>query len=161
MDPETKGVVRAHPALLNQARSLEVDNGDVAMSRNNGVAASTGEILCILDGDDYYSKNWIERNVYFIRKYGEDVILHPELAISFGSKIECQRNIDQTAPAYDAADLLLHNYWAVWTSSRRTTYERCPYQRRGPSTSGFGYEDWHWNCETIARGYKHRIGEIL
>ena len=158
-DKETAAIVRHHPDFLNQGRALEVDNGDAATSRNEGIRAATGNIVCIADGDDYYSENWIERSVHGLKAYGHQAIIHPEIVVTFGDSNFYHRQIDQKDPDFNAAGLLSHNYWVAWASSWKDTFERIPYQRTAPAQTGFGYEDWHWNCETIASGYVHHLAE--
>jgi glycosyltransferase involved in cell wall biosynthesis len=53
-------------------------------------------------------------------------------------------------------DLLEYNYWASICAAKRSVLVAHPYETttREP---GFGYEDWHWNCETLADGIEHRV----
>ena len=47
--------------------------------------------------------------------------------------------------------------WVIWWDGDllREIYGRFPY-RPNRLDQGFGFEDWAWNCETIAAGLKHR-----
>lgn len=152
---ETKQTVRRQTCDDSTVNILEVDNGDLGLSRNDGLDAARGEIICIVDGDDLYSPNWIERTVTCLRDYGTRAVVHPELAISFGAKYEVFRMIDQSDPAYDPAALFTINYWCSWVSGFRDTFLSVPYGATG--NTGFGYEDWHWNCAIIVAGFEHRI----
>lgn len=157
-DPETEAVVCGHPVMLNDGRTIKVNNGDLGLSRNDGVSASKSEIVSIMDGDDYYSKNWAERSVFYIRYHGNKTIIHPEIVVSFGTVNNFCRQVDIEDDIYDPSGLMAYNYWASWTSSRKETYKDIPYCDIPKISSGFGYEDWHWNCETVAAGYEHRLG---
>ncbi|MBF0127509.1 MAG: glycosyltransferase family 2 protein, partial [Magnetococcales bacterium] len=157
-DPETRAVVLAHPELSSQARAIEVSHRDPGLSRNAGVSNAAGAILVMLDGDNYYSSNWLERSFHYIRKWGNDVILHPATKMIFGDdRYTIVRQHDQESDHYDPAGWLVHNFWDTCSAASRKIYERCPYQPTQVALTGFGYEDWHWNCETVASGYKHKV----
>ena len=158
-DMETEAVVRNHPDFLHQSCAINVDNGDAGTSRNDGVKIARGNIICIADGDDYFSQNWLERSAHCLKALGNKTILHPEIVVSFGDTHSYHRQIDQSDPTYNVAGLFSYNYWVSWASSRKETFEQCPYQRTSQAESGFGYEDWHWNCETTAAGYVHHIAK--
>jgi hypothetical protein len=111
----------------------------------------------VLDGDDYYSTNWIEQAWLALKKYGVKTIFHPEIVMSFGIHSVYARQINQDDASYDKLGLLMYNYWSAWMFASRSVYEDCPYVTARTIETGFGYEDWHWNCETIAAGFKHRL----
>lgn len=158
VDDETRNVLLAHPAKSDHVRIIESSYRDLGASRNLGIAAAHGTAIAILDGDDYFSTNWIERAWHYLREYGPQSILHPEVVVNFGTHSAYCWQIDQiTHRHYDRAGLLIGNYWTSWTFALRTVYIQCPYVTTHPLETGFGYEDWHWNCETIACGYQHRI----
>ena len=153
----TREIVKRYPIMNNKTTMIEVNNGDLGLSRNDGVAASCGEYITILDGDDYYSFNWITQSLHCARIFGNQAILHPEYVISFGTHNVYHRQINQVEEYYDPAGLLLSNYWAAWTFAHSSVYKNIPYQKTSVSETGYGYEDWHWNCETIAHGYEHQL----
>jgi glycosyltransferase involved in cell wall biosynthesis len=157
IDYETEAVLLAHPAYSENTRVIYVDCLDAGASRNAGIAISRGKAIAILDGDDYFSSNWIERAWYSLKEYGDNVILHPEIGINFGTESLYYWQVDPSGQHYDINGLLMSNYWTSWTFAARSVYESCPYRPTRPAETGFGYEDWHWNCETIATGFQHRI----
>jgi glycosyltransferase involved in cell wall biosynthesis len=158
-DSETEAVVRAHPECNDHAQVVAANYGQLGLSRNAGVRASQGRIICIVDGDDYFGENWIEHAVDALGRFGDRAIVRPEMVVSFGAYNHYAWQVDQKDAAFDVAGLLCYNYWTSWSASRRETYERIPYQSTNAVATGFGYEDWHWNCETIAGGYEHRTVE--
>lgn len=158
VDAETRKVVIAHPVTkLKNSRIIEVHHRDLGASRNSGIKVSKGKAIAILDGDDYFSTNWIERAWFFLQDFGAHSILHPEFVINFGAHSAYCWQIDQQGKYYDRAGLLVGNCWTSWTFAMRSIYEQCPYTTTRTIESGFGYEDWHWNCETIALGFEHRL----
>lgn len=157
VDDETREVLMAHPAVAGNVKIVETIYRDSGASRNAGVQAANGVAIAILDGDDYFSTNWIERAWACLNEYGDSAILHPECVINFGAHLAYCWQVDQAGKYYEQDGLLLSNYWTAWVFAKRSTYIECPYSVARPDQTGFGYEDWHWNCETIAAGYEHRL----
>jgi|WetSurSiteA1Bulk_404760.scaffolds.fasta_scaffold00392_3 glycosyltransferase involved in cell wall biosynthesis len=157
VDEETLATLLAHPANLATVKMIHVDFLDSGAARNAGIAAACGKAIAIMDGDDYFSTNWIERAWHSLKEYGTQAILHPEMFISFGAEFAYGWHVDQLSRYYDKHGLLMNNYWTSWTFALRSVYERCPYVTTRTAKTGFGYEDWHWNCETIAAEFQHRL----
>ncbi len=154
---ETREVLMAHPAAAGKVQIVEVVNRDLGASRNSGIQLARGAAVAILDGDDYFSKNWIERAWFYLKEYGDQAILHPEFVVNFGAHAAYCWQVDQAGQYYEQDGLLVNNYWTSWTFAKRSVYLKCPYSVTRPLQTGFGYEDWHWNCESIAAGYEHRL----
>ncbi|WP_303851733.1 glycosyltransferase family 2 protein [Seleniivibrio woodruffii] len=158
IDEETGRVLENHPADRDIVKMLEVDCKDAGKSRNEGIAAASADTIAIFDGDDLYSENWIERSMYYLKQYGDNVILHPEYMVTF-DQIKCfGRQIDQTENKFSIDGLLTSNYWtSAWTIARKSVYQKVPYVGTHVKETGFAFEDWHWNCETVAAGFVHRL----
>lgn len=158
VDMETKAVLKAHPVtLLDSTIILEVDCRDAGAARNAGVNVANGTAIAILDGDDYFSTNWIERAWSTLKEYGANAVLHPEFVVNFGTQAAYCWQVDQKGQYYDKAGLMTGNYWTSWTFAYRDAYKICPYITTRAIETGFGYEDWHWNCEVISHGFVHRL----
>lgn len=157
IDTETRRVLMSHPALHTSIKVIEVNHRDLGASRNSGIAAAQGKTIAILDGDDYFSTNWIERAWHFMHEFGQNAILHPEFVINFGEHTAYAWQVDQAGQYFDINGLMAGNFWTSWTFAARTVYLTVPYETTRPRETGFGYEDWHWNCETIAAGFEHRL----
>jgi len=148
--------VFSHPARVAVSDILEVDYGNSGASRNAGIRIAGGKSIAVLDGDDYYSENWIERALYSITSLGHNSIIHPEYVVSFGIQSAYSRQPDQAEIVFKPYSLLSSNFWASWTCARREVFLSHPYASQSLK-NGFGHEDWHWNCETAAAGLKHRV----
>lgn len=157
VNEETREVLMAHPSAAGNVRIVEVAHRDAGLSRNSGIQVANGAAVAVLDGDDYFSKNWIERASLYLREYGNQAILHPEFVVNFGAQAAYCWQVDQRGQYYDPDGLLLNNYWTSWTFAKRSVYLACPYSESRPAQTGFGYEDWHWNCDVIAAGFEHRL----
>ncbi|PVZ88262.1 glycosyltransferase family 2 protein [Serratia sp. S1B] len=154
---ETREVIMSHPVAAGNVLIVEVSHRDAGASRNSGIQAARGIAVAILDGDDYFSTNWIERAWHSLKEYGDRAVLHPEMVVNFGAQQAYCWQVDQIGPYYDPDGLLVNNFWTCWTFAKRSVYLECPYSVTYPLQTGFGYEDWHWNCELIAAGYFHRL----
>lgn len=157
VNDETREVLMAHPAASANVQIVEVTHRDLGASRNSGIEVARGTAVAILDGDDYFSTNWIERAWFYLKEYGDQAILHPEFVVNFGAHAAYCWQVDQAGQYYEQDGLLVNNYWTSWTFAKRSVYLRCPYSVTRALQTGFGYEDWHWNCESIAAGYEHRL----
>jgi len=139
---------------------LDAQNKDLGLSRNAGVQASSGEYIAICDGDDYYSQNWFASALTTQRmapaaEYNR-LILHPEYVVSFGAHFSYARQVSRTENR-NPLGLFADNWWCAWTIAHRSVFLDVQYTRNDLVTNGFGFEDWHWNCETIAQGFIHDI----
>lgn len=156
-DGETARIVREFPGLRDTDQVLEVDFGDLGMSRNAAVAQARGAYVAICDGDDLYAGNWFARCIEFDRHLAENIVLHPELVVLFDQCNVHSWQRDQSHPDFDMDCMLVINPWNSCCFARREIFDSHPYVTARPGETGFGYEDWHWNCETVAAGLVHRV----
>lgn len=155
---ETARVVGAHE-LTRNGLVVEADFGDLSASRNAGIAASNGRYVGVLDGDDYCSENWVAAAVVYLksRPARSSLIAHPEYVASFGAIEDFVQQVDQEDALFSESVMLTHNFWNSVSLAERSVYERFPYALNGSNQTGFGYEDWHWHCQTIAAGFVHKV----
>lgn len=156
-DAETRRVVRNHPVLRDGDVVHDVNYRDLSTCRNHAVGHARGNYIGTFDGDDYFSANWISRCVELIRKEGETRIFHPEIMVAFGAWNAYWWQVDQAEDYYRPGALLVTNYWNACAFAAKSVFEQCPYHVSRVGEAGFGFEDWHWNCETIAQGLMHRL----
>ena len=156
-DPETERAILQHPALRSGDVLHHVELFDLSLCRNYAIEHASGDFVATLDGDDLFSENWIAAAVAFIVEHGPTTIVHPQLMIAFGTWNAYWEQIDQTDPRFLPETLMSLNHWNACTVARREVFTGCPYVYARVGESGFGFEDWHWNCETISRGYVHRV----
>lgn len=156
-DAETKRVVTGHPSLRDKDQVHEVNFRDLSSCRNFAIERANGQYIGTFDGDDYFSKNWIARCVELIEADGDSNIYHPEILMAFGGWNAYWWQVDQLKEYYRPGALLTMNYWNACAFAAKSVFEKCPYQVSRVGEAGFGFEDWHWNCETIHEGYVHRL----
>lgn len=151
-DDVTRSVLTS--GLGPDARILETDEGDPGQARNRGVDKATGEYVCFLDGDDLWSYNWLTE-AYKLVAHRPDVVGHSHCNIIFGEAKNIWWHVDSEGPLFDPLYLEWGNYWDALTFARTEIYRRFPFKANNLDV-GFGHEDWHWNCETIAEGFAHK-----
>jgi glycosyltransferase involved in cell wall biosynthesis len=145
-------------AMALGARTLELGVDDLGLARNGAVAASPSRYVAFLDGDDLWTANWLVDAYRAASRESREVVWHPEANLYFGAEGETRwsLHIDMDAAPPDCwTRLALRNLWTSPTFARRDTVLRLPY-RRTKLGEGLGYEDWCWNCETIAHGIVHK-----
>lgn len=156
-DVLTRGFVVNCPDLDGSETIVETQVGDLALARNAGVAACRGKYICTLDGDDLISTSYFLKHLKEAACMEGQFILHPEMVLSFGMYNAYNWQVDQAGDYYDERALMAVNPWISASFSTRELYETIPYVACYPKQTGFGYEDWYWNAETIARGVTHRL----
>lgn len=157
-DDETSRIVDAHHASGVIDRVLRLDCGDLGLSRNAAIEQATGEWILICDGDDYLSADFIVRCWHSVEGR-TGVIVHPELIVTFEAEAGLWWQTSSLEADFDASCMLVTNPWNACSFAERATYLQTPYLLARPGESGFGFEDWHWNCETLALGYPHLIAK--
>lgn len=160
IDDETRRVIDIHARADDLApvvlRLLEVDNGDLGLSRNDGIAVASASIIAVLDGDNLVSTEWLVSGLAAVREHGSRTVVHPETIISFGA-----RHTRWGLAPGDAADFPLGllaavNPWDACVIAHREVFETVPYLYLPPSL-GYGPEDWAWNLQTLDAGISHVV----
>lgn len=152
-DSETRRVVQQHPDLSPRDRVIDLMFDDVSLSRNYAIQECESKWIGIFDGDDHVSENWLAGAMHRLEQTDKPSIVHPQLVITFDSVSQFREQPDQSLVKLDKRGLLVTNFWNVCSFAARDDYLAVPYVSTG--SDGFGFEDWHWNCEVIAAGYQH------
>ena len=153
-DDKTIAVVEGHDGRRRHDKVLRVLHGDLGMSRNEGVSRATGEFVATLDGDDYYSLNWLtQAHKTAMGSGAAKQVVQPSFIISFGESRNIMKVPNQQTDIVPTEALLTINPWGSSFFVRRAAIADCPYQETRAEATGFGYEDWHWNLEMLARGF--------
>jgi glycosyltransferase involved in cell wall biosynthesis len=157
-DAETRRVAHAFAARNSLVSICEVEVRDLSLARNAGVQAARGDLVGTHDGDDLYSTNWLASSATKLELEPQRSILHPELTVVFGQTTWYFWQFDQTdTERYRPHAMLRVNFWNACSFAERRVYLEHPYQVARVGEAGFGFEDWHWNCETVAAGIVHLV----
>lgn len=131
-------------------RIFENSYRDPAKSRNFAIGKARGKYTAILDGDDMVSRNWLIDSYNMIKKYKKDVILRPNFMVHFGGD-DPHHNIwlleDSFTKEEDALIMSHYNRWPNILFTATDLLKRIPFK---PTSDGFGFEDWLFNCDTRA-----------
>lgn len=132
------------------------DYGDLGLSRNHGISLSAGTYVAILDADNLFCLNWLFDAAGYLGSRSAETVVHPEYQMVFEAQNFAFRQISSTDPSFEVRNLIEYNYWDAVCMARREVFVGHPYEST-TSTEGFGFEDWHWNCETLADGIEHHV----
>lgn len=156
-DDFTKSKIRSAAEHLARCDIMEVDFGNLGASRSAGIARCREEIVFFLDGDDFLSFNWFEGALNFFRNQGADgrrLIAHTQYFVGFDKQQFVRVGLDSRDPDFDPLSLAADWFFCNNLACHRAIFDDVPIEPYDHA-SGFGAEDWHWSCETIARGYAH------
>lgn len=155
-DDRTREVARS--VLGDQPRYVESTAGDLGLARNRAVDEASGTYACFLDGDDLWGFRWIARAFEAAESAERDAIWHPATNFVSGKMPHVYHHVGSEHRMFKASRFRLHNGWTALSFARTSIYRDIPYP---PNLlkSGFGYEDWSWNTETLRRGIPHRVVE--
>ncbi len=139
-----------------RTRVEQVDFGDQGMARNHAVGLAAGSHVAFIDADDLWSENWLVEAWKLCGRDPARIIAHPELDWFFQENGNLFFHIDQTDPDFDPLMLRFINCWDALCMAPRKACLEVPFPSRDIDT-GFAFEDWQWNCETLEKGYVHRV----
>lgn len=131
---------------------VQVAYKDLSKSRNNAALLARGEYLAYIDADDLMSANWLLEGYRLAVQRGG--IIHPQYSITFGDDHLVWEKRDSNNKDYDTLCLIDNNLWDSPSIAARKIFIDHPYH---PNGNGFGYEDKHFNSQTLASGIHHRV----
>lgn len=137
-------------------RRLETSYADQGRVRNAAAAVAGAPYVAFLDGDDLWSQNWLVDAYAACLADPGRVIAHPELDWVFEGEEMLAFFPDGEDPAFDPASVRVTNPWDALCMAPIAAYRDHPFAGRAIE-AGWAFEDWHWNMETIAAGYRHVV----
>lgn len=125
---------------------------DPSKNRNFLISKSDGEYILFHDGDDLFSGDYLVTAYAQARSMGFPCIITPGFVIPFDeTKIHyIQKYYGTESPQFCKSSFFSTNSFTSQNLVHRKIYEEVRYAE---NTKPYGYEDWHWNTEVIARGY--------
>jgi glycosyltransferase involved in cell wall biosynthesis len=136
-------------------RVLITDHGDPGPARNSAVDAAKGQYVAFLDGDDLWSEDWLAEAHRVCAQNPQTTVAHSEVDVIFGRERVMFWHVDSLDPTFEADFLRYGNYWDAMSFAARSIFRKFPFADND-LRRGFGHEDWHWNCVTLAAGIHHR-----
>lgn len=141
---------------LTRTHLLEVDCGDPGLARMQGIASSSAPWVCVLDGDNLMSADWLVRAHRTARDHGARCVVHAEQLVVFESRWALWPQLASSDPGFRRENFFDRNYWDTFCLASRQVFDEIPYAPTARS-SGFGPEDWHWGMETIHARIDHLV----
>lgn len=134
-------------------KHIEVDHGSLGLARNSGISMAEGEYVWTADADDLVSYNSIAA-MYAVAKNDPQAVVFPEYLIAFGEAYWVARYFDDSVVT--TADFIYGHPYISRIFLKRKCLEGMKFHDLRLS-SGFAYEDWHFNCELRARGMRFKV----
>jgi glycosyltransferase involved in cell wall biosynthesis len=128
-------IAKSYPKV----RYLRQSNQGVAVARNNGIEASDGELIALLDQDDLWVPNKLSRQV-------RHLLAHPELSCVI-SKVEFFLESGVGRPAWLKEELLSTSQSGYFPSAllaRKTVFEKIGYF--DPKYKAASDSDWFFRA---------------
>ncbi|MBM6596243.1 glycosyltransferase family 2 protein [Microvirga pudoricolor] len=141
---------------FSAVRQTNIMAGSLSLSRNAGIAEATGEYIETADGDDLVSYSFIDRMCEEAAKLGDGAILVPKYIFGFGYRYRLGEYFNQDQIHPEA--MLKHHLYSSKIVAHRSLFEKLRFTHV-PASSGYAYEDWHFNCEAMALGYRFHAVE--
>jgi len=132
---------------------LNVSFKDLSQSRNNAVEQANGQYVTFIDADDLMSADWLAGALHTQRTHPGSIV-HPEYSITFGDDNLIWKKRDSKDLTKDILCLIDNNLWDSPCLAPRSIFLTHPYI---PNGNGFGYEDKHFNSETLSATIPHRV----
>lgn len=137
-------------------RLMETSHADQGRVRNDVIGRVAAPYVAFLDGDDLWSQNWLVDAYATCLADPGRVIAHPALDWIFEGEEMIAFFPDGRDPAFDPASVRVSNPWDALCMAPLAAYQDNPFAARAID-EGWAFEDWHWNMETIAAGYRHVV----
>lgn len=153
-DEKTKAVIKSIEPKID--RLIVQENQGQSSARNNGINAARGELIIVLDSDDYFEPTFTKRAIEIISN-SDDV----KIATCWGRRItEHEILIDIFKPGGGALNsFLLQNGCFGSCMFRKSDWERVGGYDESMKQ---GFEDWEFYIRLLSdRGVAYVIPEVL
>lgn len=131
-------------------RIIETSNASLSASRNIGIDHVQTEYTGFLDGDDFFSANWVQEAITLQIQSTKNILCMPGYVLSFGK----HTGIQTIVPSREIPEVQMMNnhYWVSSSFSRTDLYRQIPYNEKIGKKTKFAFEDWDFNLRCIASG---------
>lgn len=136
------------------ARTVLVNNGSLGLSRNDGIALTRGTYILTADADDLISFNIIAAGIEAVRTHSGPALFFPQYYHAFGMDPHLYE-LYPLSVVTPQAMVGSHPYVSRFFARRADIGQLQFHDLR--LSSGFAYEDWHFNMKSVAAGLDLRI----
>lgn len=154
---ETRACIEQY-AKQTEIKIFSTEYGDPGLARNSIIRKTKGEFIAVIDADDVVTPNWFIEAMKRIRAEDGLVLVHPEVEVRFNKEKIFSIDIrkDSQNMYLNTLSLFGDNRWCSIALGRRKAFIKYKYS---VSKNGFGFEDYYFNCVTIAGGVKHLVAK--
>ncbi|MCW2284702.1 glycosyltransferase involved in cell wall biosynthesis [Rhodoblastus acidophilus] len=133
---------------------IEVDNGSLGLSRNDGIAASQGEFIMTADAGDLVSLNIVVENCHAAGAQGDRALFFPQYYLAFGAEPHLYEmySLDVTTPHA----LVGSNPFVSRLFARRSQLSGLAFLDHR-LFSGLDCDDWRFNLQAVGAGFDLRV----
>jgi glycosyltransferase involved in cell wall biosynthesis len=153
--PETRSWVQSYASdAFDAIRIIELDNGSLGLSRQDGLETARGRYVQFCDEDDLVSSNTTLQCFLTTIDKPPTTIVVPEYLYGFGSKhlLAVYFGSEHIPPL---AFLAQHPYVSrLFVHRDISKHVRFTDVRLGP---GYAFEDWHFNATAVAAGCRFTV----
>ncbi|UIY43251.1 glycosyltransferase [Methylobacterium radiotolerans] len=170
-DHATSCIIKSYSCnLFVKIKTIEVRNGSLGPSRNDGIEIAEGKYILTADADDLMSFDSIYKSYITAEAHQRDCVVFPEFLMGFGSKNYVWKFYPLEYIG-GAAFFERHPYISRIFAPRLLLLS-IRYQDTAPR-SGYAYEDWHFNSRLLEKNvifavatgtilfYRQRPGSLL
>jgi len=112
-DEPTHQYIDQAAKAIDDARVHVVDFGNLGISRTHGVKAARGDVVCFVDGDDFFSLNWFEDAFDYLSGHPRREIAHTQYMVGFDQDEFIRETMDSGDPSFDPLSLAVDWYWSA------------------------------------------------
>jgi glycosyltransferase involved in cell wall biosynthesis len=150
-DETTRRAMAQYPLTrYDEQKVIEVSNGSLGLSRNDGIALARGDYIFLADADDLISTNYFSATLIQAAESSKETIFFPEYLFAFGDNYHITHYSDLDRVGILA--LLKHHPYISRVCAHRSLFDQVKFSDSRLS-QGHAYEDWHFNCQAVAAGY--------
>jgi len=129
---------------------IETSWRSLSAARNTGIDNTKTEFVGFLDGDDFFSSNWVHEALKNMIFANNSILCLPEYIVNFGNHVAIQQIIP--SKEIPKAQMINNHYWVSSSFSRTDNFQCIPYNENVGLKTKFAFEDWDFNLRCIAAG---------
>lgn len=141
---------------LGDAKVYVNSFGEPSSSRNFLVSKTDSEYTLMLDGDDFFSEDFITKSVAVAKKFKQPCIVSAEKIFKFNHSINPLVHVAESTvdiPEIKSALFETNLYVSQNLVSTRILKEH----KYSQNTGNYAFEDWHWNTKVVTAGYEFLV----
>ncbi len=123
-------------------------NAAIKYARANGYG-----LIAFLDDDDLFGPSWVKALLELEPQ--PKTIYHPQFNVMFQPDVyKLHEHIGMDDPCFDSRDFLNFNLWSALCAFDPMAVD-IQYRKHSATDKRESFEDWSFNLDTLAAGYKH------